>query len=463
MLDRESIINLYDSGAPFRELSFDQVLSNFARYGDLFFAWLSADEPQLIEKAARELWFLNTGLPVENLSGHPREDSKGDGDYKVFADMGKLYADFKRILGATLPAHADPDRLLRDLYLFFPGIRRYLEENYNVERLSFPINSRLRQLMVFVCGQCNLHCPYCFSHDLVRKEISPSDLEKIFSWAAGQGCQTVTPCGGEPLLYSSLELFLDLVARYDMTTYLASNCTIDIQRIKGFTADIVKRLYVHFTSETLADARFRRTFFDNIRYCKENRIDMTARVNLISPDADKALKWIDLTKDSGIKRLNIALTIPSRYKGNRFTSPDHFKVYIPTICRMVNHAEELGIALGIAKPLPMCLFPDDIATKLMRADANMALCGIHQSGYMNNLSISTDMAFSPCLGLTDVRVPFDPSIKWQDLEAAFVPGLKTLLDRNLKEECDLCFLKERGLCQGSCLSYKYNHDEDFKQ
>lgn len=454
MFDRQTIIRLYESGNPFREVAVDAVLADFAIHGDLFFSWFSAAEPLLVNKASGELWFLNTGLPCKATATERKA-------IRIFPRMAALYDAFMRILEERLPYHPCPDRLLRDLYSSFPGIREELEARHPGCRREFPDESLRRQLMVFVCGQCNLHCPYCFSHDLAKKEISEADLRQIFAWASREGCGTVTPCGGEPLLYSRLELFLDLIREYGMTTYLASNFTVDISGIKGFTSDVVRRLYVHFTRESLGDTRMRHILDYNIDLCKRLQIDMTARVNLTVPDEKAALGWIDLTKDKGIKRLNIALTIPSRYGANSYTSPDDFKAYVPTICRMVSHARERGIALGIAKPLPLCLFPEETAATLMRADANAALCGIHQSGYMNNLSLSTDMAFSPCLGLTDERVDFNPSLTWQELSARFAPCVRKMLLRPVMKDCGHCFLYDRGLCQGFCLSYKYRADEDF--
>lgn len=56
---------------------------------------------------------------------------------------------------------------------------------------------------------------------------------------------------------------------------------------------------------------------------------------------------------------------------------------------------------------------------------------------------------------------FSPVLTWAELSAAFAPGVKRLLNRDVNDKCRHCFLKSRGLCQGFCLSYKYNPDENF--
>ncbi len=454
MLDRETITGLWSLGGEFRDVAVDQVLADFRSLGDIFFRHLAEEGAELAEKAAREFCFLNSGLPVEDLM-------RSAPSCGIFPKLAKKYEDFMGALDDCLASHPAPEELLKMAYLHFPGIRRDLEQKYPDLRKDCPDNTSHRQLMVFVCGQCNLHCPYCFSHDLARVEISEDDLRRVFAWADREGCRIVTPCGGEPLLYSHIGLFLDLVAEYGMTTYLASNFTADFSRFRGFDAERVKRLYLHFTRESLADPVMRATIDRNIDFCKDSRIDMTARVNIMSPKFEEAARWIEITRQKGIRRLNIALTIPSRLKANRFTEPEDFREYVDVISRMVDRARESGIALGIAKPLPLCLFPEETADRLLRSDSNVSLCGIHQSGYMNNLSLSTDLAFSPCLGLTDVRRDFDMSLTWEDLARSFAPGVRKLLSKDVREECVSCFLKSRGLCQGFCLSYKYRHGGDF--
>lgn len=458
MLDTDDILQLWQLGGRFREIAADEMVADLGRHGDAFFRLLSYDAPLLEERASREMCFLHSGLPNDD-SNVPVAP---DGGYKAFASLADRYNTFVSAMRRAYASSADPHALARTLHGLLPGIRaevRALDPTVGSDISDG--SADIRQLMVFVCGQCNLHCPYCFSHDLERTEISEADLRRIFRWAAGQGCSMVTPCGGEPLLYTYLPLFMRLVEEYGMTTYLASNCTAPMRGLPGFNKDTLKRLYVHFTRESLADNAMRRTVDDNICFCKEQEIEMAARINLTSPDVDTALSWVDLTREKGIKRLNIALTIPSRFAANRYTDPSDFERYVPVITRMFDYARQSGIALGIAKPIPLCLFPEDTALEMLRADSCTALCGIHQSGYMNNLSLSTDMAFSPCLGLTDVRVPFDEAPDWATLARRFAPGVQRLLNRDASERCAGCFLKNRGLCQGYCLSYKYSAKDDF--
>lgn len=457
MLDTDDILQLWQLGGRFREIAADEMIADLGRHGATFFRLLSDDAPLLEERASREMCFLHSGLP----SGDSSVPVAPEGGYNEFVSLAARYDAFVGAMRAAYAASDRPHVLAGMLYSLFPGIRaeiRALDPEVGSENEA---DEEIRQLMVFVCGQCNLHCPYCFSHDLQRTEISEADLRRIFQWAVAQGCSMVTPCGGEPLLYTHLPLFMRLVEEYGMTTYLASNCTAPMRGLPGFKKAIVKRLYVHFTRESLADSAMRRTVDDNIAFCKEQEIEMAARINITSPDETAALQWVDITREHGIKRLNIALTIPSRFAANRYTDPSDFERYVPVIMRMFDYARQSGIALGIAKPLPLCLFPEDVALEMLRADSCTALCGIHQSGYMNNLSLSTDMAFSPCLGLTDVRIPFDDAPDWAALSRRFAPGVERLLNRDASAKCARCFLKSRGLCQGYCLSYKYREEDEF--
>lgn len=457
MFETEDILQLWQLGGRFREIAADEMIADIGKHGDLFFRLLDQDPTLLEERASREMCFLHSGLPL-----HVNGSAASDGDFAFFSSISTHFNTFVRAMGNAFAKSEDPHKLAKKLFTLFPGIRpEILALDPDARDCLQDKDKEQRQLMVFVCAQCNLHCPYCFSHDLERTEISQTDLRRIFKWAADQRCSMVTPCGGEPLLYSHLPLFMKLLEDYGITTYLASNFTAPIRKFPGFNNKIVKQLYIHFTRESLADKVMSRSIDDNISFCKEQEIEMAARINITSTNIDTALNWIDLTQAKGIKRLNIALTIPSRFAANQYTDPSDFEHYVPIITRMAEHARNSGIALGIAKPIPLCLLPEKVALELLRHDSAVALCGIHQTGYMNNLSLSTDMAFSPCLGLTDIRIPFDGNPNWEDLSKRFAPGVKRLLERNATVNCSRCFLKSRGLCQGYCLSYKNSTFNEF--
>lgn len=80
---------------------------------------------------------------------------------------------------------------------------------------------------------------------------------------------------------------------------------------------------------------------------------MSARINLTSPDETAALQWVDITRENGIKRLNIALTIPSRFAANRYTDPSDFElkaIYRSSSCwllPLLHVAHTIPVALAV--------------------------------------------------------------------------------------------------------------------
>lgn len=456
MFDSDTIRQLWTSGDEFRNVAANDLIEDFDRHAFLFFELLAGESGDyLADIALYRLPFLTKGMPTDDeavRSGGYQPISPNSTD--PFSDLARKHALFLDRLNDTARKQADPQNFLNKVCELFPGIEQDITKMFPDVSISYPRIKNSRQLMVFVCGQCNLHCPYCFSHDLDQREIPLTDLRKIFSWAVREGFDRITPCGGEPLLYSHFPEFMELIAETGMTTYMASNFTVDISPMPKFTSDIMKKIYVHFTPETEGNPKLKSILENNIRIAKSRSIDVSARANLTNFNPTNALRWIDLTVERGLKRLNIALTIPSRRHTNSFTDPLHFREFTHIICRMVEEADRRGLLLGIAKPLPLCLFPRDIANQLLAWDPNVSLCGIHVGKGMNNLSLSTDLYLSPCLGLSDIREPFCESLRFAELRDKFAPIVKQLLRQPVDEKCGNCFLYCRGLCQGYCLSYK---------
>lgn len=376
-------------------------------------------------------------------------------DYGVFDSIYQEYQAFM----SMLEAHGDK-ATLQACYRYFDGIRSDLRRLFpdtdfsnclRAEELSEPTS---RQLMVFVTGQCNLHCPYCFSNDLDRKAISPDDLRRIFQWASDNGCHMVTPCGGEPLIYPHLGLFLDLVAAFGMRTYFASNCTLPLSCYSDGQLECIDLMTFHMTESLWQYPAYLRTFCENIAIARQHQIDIIARGNITAPDMDLR-PWLDLVDRYDIKKMNIALTIPSGSHDNRYVDTALFSDFVPVIRQCIDSCRERGVNLSFAKPIPPCVFDEDTAAWLLRYDNFMPMCNVHEDRGTRNVCLSPDMCFTPCLGVPRPQIPFSEQLTWDDLQRTLGAEIEQALQRPLFEQCERCFLYDRHLCQGACLSYKY--------
>ena len=378
-----------------------------------------------------------------------------EGSFDVFPEWAEQY----KAAMASLGQEADP-RLPGVCYRYFNALRSDLQTMYphydfsdclREEEKSF-VSSH--QLMVFVTGVCNLQCPYCFSSDIEHTYISADDLRRIFAWAAKNDCSMVTPCGGEPMLYPHIGLFFDLVADYGMRTYMASNCTMPLSRLTPKQLGTIDVLTCHMTESLWKRQEYMKTFCENLQLAQQMGIKIIARANIVSPN-EETEPWFELVERYGLDTFYISTPIPSGAHDNLYIDPATFVSYVPVIKRCIGRCRERHINIGFAKPIPLCIFDRETASWLMQSDRFLPLCNNHEDGGTRNACISPDMHIEPCPGVPRPRIPFSESITWKDLETQLGAEIHRALQKPLFERCSRCFLSQRRICQGACLSYKY--------
>jgi len=401
---------------------------------------------ELIGPLRAAMPFLRTGFQTATVHSGSQ--------YVLFRSLHHAYYS---LLNALL--NRKDSALIQTCYQFFDGIRpdiRYLFPNINCTDCQRadeqPITGH--QLMIFVTGICNLHCSYCFSNNLDHHSISAEDLRRIFAWATKNGCTMITPCGGEPLLYPHINLFLDLVAKYGLTTYFATNATIPLLRFKKEQLDVIDLLIMHITKSLWRNPEYMRIFCENIELAQQQGIDIIARCNITSPGLD-IMPWFELIDRYQLKRMNIALAIPSSLHNNRFVSTKYFTDYVPVIRQCIERCQVRGINLSFAKPIPPCAFDEATAAWLLHYDNFAPMCNIYEDHGTRNICLSPDLKFSPCLGVPTPSIDFNEQLTWNDLINTMGNEVAGALQKPLFERCQGCFLFDRKLCQGTCLSYKY--------
>ena len=450
-MTRDEIRTLLDgTDHIFRHVAIDDVVMSFPAHADVFFAAFHRDGDLAKEMAdAAQQWmpFLREGyddlLPPFEATG----------TYTSFASLAASYSVFMREMHKDLEGLDEPSaqQAIDTLWYYFPGLRGDL---HTATPHSRP--EEHRQLMVFVTGRCNLHCPYCFSKELQRSSISKPDMQRILSWAQRSNVQSLLPCGGEPLLYEHMDWLMREVEQRGMKMYFATNLSVPLPAamLKSGTGTI-GQLHVHLTDELFQDTRLMSVFLSNMRLCREHGIDIILRGNISGDDVEHHdEEWFRIAKEFGLEALNVALTIPSHTGSNRFVRFETIQPMIPRLRAIWERGRQSDIRVSIAKPLPLCLFPEEMALDLLRHDYNATYCNVGEDGGMHNLSLSTDLRFSPCLGVDEPSVPFADDLEWDALRAVFSHTVRGLQSQPLFERCHDCFLYHRRLCQGSCLSYK---------
>ena len=433
----------------FRHVAIDDVVMSFPEHADLFFSAFHNDgslAKQIADAAQQWMPVLREGY--DDLL--PKFESSEK--YSSFRVLAEFYSVFMREMRKYLKRldAITAQQAIDTLWYYFPGLRAELKCV-----TTHPKSEEHRQLMVFVTGQCNLHCPYCFSKELQRSSISKTDMQRVLSWAQRWNVQSLLPCGGEPLLYENMDWLIREVGQQGMKMYFATNLSVPLpDSMLDCGNNTIGQLHVHLTDELFHNKHLMSTFLENLQLCRENGIDIILRGNISGEDEENYDEWFKIAKEFGINALNVAFTIPSHTGSNTFVHFETIQAIIPRLRYIWEQGGGNNIRVSIAKPLPLCMFPEDMALDILRHDYNATYCNVSEDNGMHNLSLSNDLHFSPCLGVDEPSVPFADDLDWNTLRGVFSNAVRELQSRPLFERCKDCFLFHRRLCQGSCLSYK---------
>jgi len=453
IFDSEQILELFKSDNPhFRKIAENNIVDNFHIHSNLFFDCFFQNlyNVDLIRYACQRFPTLRGGF------GKPMSFNYKK-DYVYFAEYAaehQLFIDKLNCYLNDIQSLEERRQFLDTLYNTFEGLRVDLEKiypdcDYTVE---YKDNSE-RQIMIFITGKCNLQCPYCFSNELKPVEMSLSDFEEILHWAYRNGVSRVSLCGGEPTSHSRFNEILSLLPKYAFKTYFASNFTIDCTSLLHFNSDVIDVIFIHLTDKIIENTHLRNCLHQNIRYAKMQGIKLIYRTN-ISNKTPKIDDWFQIIKETDLSTLNIALTFPTQHLSNQFVDTCLFDEYADVIGKIIDVSEKLKIVLSFAKPVPLCIFDKQTCHYLFMHKNFYPLCSIYNSHYTHNLCITPEKEFRPCLGLPATSLKFHSNSNWQEIENFCRQIVKPLLELPLFEKCAACFLYDRKLCQGACLSYK---------
>ncbi|MDR2146167.1 MAG: radical SAM protein [Tannerella sp.] len=453
IFDSEQILSLLKSGnLHFNKIAAKTIVDRFDLFSRLFFDVIFKDDnnPDLILFAQQRFPSLNKGfLPAESFDPHKK--------YALFARYAGEHALLLEKLSeyfAEIETEKQKALFINRLAACFDGIIPDLRQNYPEYHSPEIIDAEEeRQLMIFITGNCNLSCAYCFSKDLQPREMPVNDFEMILQWAKTNHVKKLSLCGGEPLVHSRFDGLLAMINAYDFTVYFASNMTVDCCKFENFRKNIIDRIFIHLTDQTFENRHLENLLSANIGYAKKQEIELAFRGN-ISGENPKWEKWLDLMQEHQIPALNIALTFPGEKARNQFVSHHDFSKFATVIADMIKKAEENNVSLSFAKPVPLCIFDDKMSSYLLARHPFQPLCNVYERQNTRNVSINCDMRFNPCLGITDQSLAFTPQTAWGEIEAFCSRNIVPLLSKPLYEKCNDCFLYARKLCQGACLSYK---------
>lgn len=310
-----------------------------------------------------------------------------------------------------------------------------------------------RQLMIFPTYTCNLSCPYCFAKGLKEKDMPLEKVIQLIDWAQQNGATKITFCGGEPTIYPHFPEVLDETKKRGLRTYFATNLLLGPGVLERLKPDLVDALIVHVAHRDTYKGSQWQAFMNNVKKVLEQGVSQSMRINMLDKNCDFS-HMFELTDRFGLKEVQFALAFPGVTGNNQFINLENFRSIIPSVVQLMKECTDSGLKFSLSKPIPLCLFLEPDRYWMIRRIEYPLSCSVFADVCTHNACISPAGNVSPCLGLMDIMKPVEGFSNWDDLSEYCTAEIMPLLYKPLFEHCPDCFLYERRLCQGACLSHK---------
>jgi radical SAM protein with 4Fe4S-binding SPASM domain len=293
-------------------------------------------------------------------------------------------------------------------------------------------------------------------------DMPPDDLAFVFSWAAGQGVDTILLAGGEPTVYSHFARLLQLAKEWGISIRLTSNCMYPAALREQITSPAILDLMAHYDQERAgSDGAAAALFEENLRVARKSGLEVVLRYNLT--EKSNREEWcavMDLAQRLDLQRLNYAFT----FQGSAGLNA-HFNLrdgigrdggqMERVILGLCDDARQRGILLLLSKSFPLCALSSPALRSVLETGGMQSPCAIHRDGFTRNLTVNPDLSTFPCNGI-GIRGPNLREVKSvAELGRQNASAMETIMFRPYAEACRECALWYRGVCRGTCLAEHY--------
>jgi len=349
-----------------------------------------------------------------------------------------------------------------DLDRVFAGSKAGVKDSFLSMCGRFEQKRYPHQIMISPTYRCNLSCAYCFTHALDRtfpREMTPNEFGEVLDWAgAPVPLRRVGFLGGEPLISSHIEEYVDEIEKRNLSFYCATNGLVSTPKFRGIVrSNRLEAVTFHIEKDGFYAPGQLDVLLTNIAAVNQDRVAVTLRYNL----SDESFRdWNFLQKYlRGLARpdLSFAVIFPSRADSTGGASLQDLEAFRPKILSLVRYlVEETNgrrCAIAFAKPYPLCLFGPEELQFLLRNTRVKNVCEIDKNKGTNNICVNPDGSFFPCMALNSEEFRF-PRIEGMGAQGEkYEQTIRSVVRTPLLDKCNDCLLHIQGVCQAACYAY----------
>ncbi len=221
---------------------------------------------------------------------------------------------------------------------------------------------------ILLTTRCNLRCKYCFAQEKLStklKHMSLENVRKVITFLKHSEFPLFRVMGGEPTLHPNFIEILRMALDENFGIDVLSNATWTEKCGEFFNR--IPSTHLRFLLNIDHPDSYSPKIWTAVRRNMEmlrGRSGITLSFNLFEkrPQGDYI---IDLADEFEIKHIRLSLSLPVLNAENSFLPIEELPQIVPYIMEFVEKAENRGIAVRFDNAIPLCMFTNEQAGKLL--------------------------------------------------------------------------------------------------
>lgn len=158
----------------------------------------------------------------------------------------------------------------------------------------------LKNLHLRLTSRCNKRCAHCFARlDQNASDLSCSYWLSIVKTAQRMNVKSITLTGGEPLVYSDIDKFLEKIKDINVNFKIETNGLLLDNYIK-YLENISNLQHVAISPGLEYKDEYMNDLLQRIKKYQDRNIRIKIQANIIDDDINYKLSWLERIADAGI-------------------------------------------------------------------------------------------------------------------------------------------------------------------
>lgn len=313
---------------------------------------------------------------------------------------------------------------------------------------------------VLLTTRCNLSCKYCFAQEKLtgkRMHMPMENVRQVIEFLKRSEYPIFRVMGGEPTLHPNFIEIIQMSLAEGMRVDVLSNATWSESCSDLFSRISPTRLLFLLNidhPDNYAAGLWAQIQRNLAKLQGRQGVTLSFNVFEKKPRSDYIL---EIARHYGFNNIRLSLSLPVYKAENAFLPIEELHEVAPFVMQFAEKAESLGISVQFDNAVPLCIFTEEQAGRLLLHGVLDLKRNIRCEPIID---ISPDLTIFSCFCLSQLANRNLNEFKTlEEAKNFFLQVWSVYQDAVYPlEKCHDCFYREKWGCQGGCLTYAITKD-----